>query len=310
MVATTGDEVTALISEIASQVETARAKVNLALHVLGRRADGYHLIDSLVVFADMGDTLRATPREEALVKLTVDGPFGDELAGSTRAEDNLVTRAADELVAAFPRRRPGGVRLHLTKRLPVAAGLGGGSADAAAALRLLDRLWDLGAGPARLAEIGVRLGADVPMCLVSRPLHAEGIGDRIRVAPSVPPLHLLLVQPGVQVATRNVFRRLLPGERAPMWPLPARFSSVIEFAQWLRMTRNDLLEPAVAEAKVIGTVVKAVAADPDCLFANLSGSGASVFGIFNSRAAAGRAAARIHEKRPGWWVAVTETGGA
>jgi 4-diphosphocytidyl-2-C-methyl-D-erythritol kinase len=310
MVATTADELGALISGVAAQVETARAKVNLALHILGRRADGYHLIDSLVVFADMGDTLRVTPRDEALVKLTVDGPFGDELVGSTRPEDNLVTRAADELIAAFPTRPVGGVRLHLTKRLPVASGLGGGSADAAATLRLLDRLWNLRAGPSRLAEIGMRLGADVPMCLVSRPLHAEGMGERIRVTPSIPPLHLLLVQPGVQVSTRNVFRRLTPGERAPMWPLPARFASTIEFAQWLRLTRNDLLQPAVAEAKVIGTVVKAVSSDQDCLFANLSGSGASVFGIFNSRAAAERAAARIHEKRPNWWVAVTQSGTA
>lgn len=308
MVATTADEVSALISEIAAQVETARAKVNLALHVLGRRADGYHLIDSLVVFADIGDTLRVTAREEGLVKLTVDGPFGDELTGSARAEDNLVTRAAEALIAAFPRKRPGGVRFHLTKRLPVASGLGGGSADAAAALRLLDRFWGLGAGAGRLAAIGAGLGADVPMCLVSKPLHAEGIGERVRPVPSVPRLHLLLVQPGVQVATRNVFRRLPPGERAAMWPIPARFASVIEFAQWLRLTRNDLCEPAIAEAKVIGTVVKAVSSDPDCLFANLSGSGASVFGIFNSRAAAERAAARIHDKKPGWWVAVTDSG--
>lgn len=307
---TTGDTLAALISNVAAKVETARAKINLALHVLGRRTDGYHLIDTLVVFADMGDTLRATPRDEALVKLTVDGPFGDELAGSTRAEDNLVFRAADELIASFPRRRIGGVRLDLTKRLPVASGLGGGSADAAAALRLLDRLWNLGAGPARLAEIGARLGADVPMCLISKPLQAGGIGERITLAPSIPALPLLLVNPGVPVATRNVFRRLAPGERPPMWPLPARFANRIEFAQWLRMTRNDLCEPAIAEAKVVGTVVKAVAADAECLFANLSGSGATVFGIFNSRAAAERAAARIHEKRPGWWVAVTQSGGA
>lgn len=307
---TTGDTLAALISNVAAKVETARAKINLALHVLGRRTDGYHLIDTLVVFADMGDTLRATPRDEALVKLTVDGPFGDELAGSTRAEDNLVFRAADELIASFPRRRIGGVRLDLTKRLPVASGLGGGSADAAAALRLLDRLWNLGAGPARLAEIGARLGADVPMCLISKPLQAGGIGERITLAPSIPALPLLLVNPGVPVATRNVFRRLAPGERPPMWPLPARFANRIEFAQWLRMTRNDLCEPAIAEARVVGTVVKAVAADAECLFANLSGSGATVFGIFNSRAAAERAAGRIHEKRPGWWVAVTQSGGA
>ncbi|MBN8996672.1 MAG: 4-(cytidine 5'-diphospho)-2-C-methyl-D-erythritol kinase [Rhizobiales bacterium] len=310
MDATTGDDLAALISGVAAKVETARAKVNLALHILGRRADGYHLIDSLVVFADMGDTLRATPRDEGPVKLTIDGPFGDELDRSTRPEDNLVIRAADELLAAFPRRRIGGVQLGLTKRLPVASGLGGGSADAAAALRLLDRLWNLGAGGPRLAEIGARLGADVPMCLVSRPLQAGGIGEQITLAPAIPALPLLLVNPGVAVPTRNVFRRLAPGERPPMWPLPARFASRIEFAQWLRMTRNDLCEPAIAEARVVGAVVKAVSSDAECLFANLSGSGATVFGIFNSRAAAERAAARIHQKKPDWWVAVTQSGGA
>lgn len=309
MAETTADPVSALISEVASKVETARAKVNLALHVLGRRADGYHLIDSLVVFADIGDTLKATPREEALVKLTLDGPFAADLAAAGRLEDNLVMRAADELIAAFPAKRIRGVRLSLTKRLPVASGLGGGSADAAAALRLLDRLWGFRAGPAKLAEIGLKLGADVPLCLVSRPLHAEGIGERLQVLDSIPSLPLLLVQPGVQVPTRNVFRRLAAGERSRMWPLPARFASIIEFAQWLRLTRNDLLEPAKAEAKVVGSVVKAVSSDPECLFANLSGSGASVFGIFNSRAAAERAAKRIHAAKPQWWVAVTETGG-
>ncbi len=306
---TTADSVSALISEVASKVETARAKVNLALHVLGRRADGYHVIDSLVVFADIGDTLKASARDEAFVSLGLDGPFASDLAAAGRPEDNLVLRAADELISAFPGKRIRGVKLTLTKRLPVASGLGGGSADAAAALRLLDRLWGFRAGPAKLAEHGLKLGADVPLCLLSRPLHAEGIGERLKPLKSIPPLPLLLVQPGVQVSTRNVFRRLTPVDRSPMWPVPARFASLIEFAQWLRLTRNDLLEPAKAEAKVVGTVVKAVSSDPECLFANLSGSGASVFGIFNSRAAAERAAKRIHAVKPQWWVAVTQSGG-
>ena len=306
----TADALSALIREVASKVETARAKINLALHVVGRRVDGYHLLDSLVVFADIGDTLRAAPREEALVKVVIDGPFADDLRNSARPQDNLVMRAADQLMAAFPKKRITGVRLDLTKRLPVASGLGGGSADAAAALRLLDRVWGFGAGPAKLAEIGLGLGADVPLCLVSKPLRAEGIGERITPTPGIPALPLLLVHPGVAVQTANVFRRLTPAERTPMWPIPRSFLTIIEFAQWLRLTRNDLAEPAVAEARVIGTVVKTVSGDPECLFARMSGSGASVFGIFNSDAAAERAAARIHKAKPAWWVAVTRTAGS
>jgi 4-diphosphocytidyl-2-C-methyl-D-erythritol kinase len=310
MAETTADSVSALISEVASKVENARAKINLALHVLGRRADGLHLIDSLVVFANIADTLRALPSDETGVTLALDGPFAGDLAAAGRADDNLVMRAVDELIAAFPPKAIPGIRLQLTKRLPIASGLGGGSADAAATLRLLDRVWGLRAGGKGLAVIGMKLGADVPLCLVSRPLQAEGIGERIRLAKGIPALALLLINPGVAVETRNVFRRLVPAERTPMWPLPERFATVIEFAQWLRMTRNDLFDPAKAEAKIIGTVVKALSADPECLLARMTGSGATVFGIFNSSAAAGRAAARIHAARPQWWVAVTETAGS
>jgi 4-diphosphocytidyl-2-C-methyl-D-erythritol kinase len=305
-----GDSVSAQIFEVASKVESARAKINLALHVTGRRADGYHLLDSLVVFADVADTLKAVRQEESLVKLTLDGQFADELADAGATRDNLVIRAADELMASFPGRHIRGVRLTLTKRLPVASGIGGGSADAAATLRLLDRLWRFGTSREKLAEIGLRVGADVPACLASRPLKAEGIGDRILLATGIPELPLILVNPGIALATRDVFRRLQSSDGTGMWPVPPRFNSLIEFAQWLRLSRNDLFDPAKAQAAIVGTVVKAVSSDPECLIARMSGSGATVFGIFNSHAAAARAAARIHAAKPGWWVAVTRSSGS
>jgi 4-diphosphocytidyl-2-C-methyl-D-erythritol kinase len=305
-----GDQDSAPIVEVAPRLETARAKVNLALHVTGRRADGYHLLDSLVVFAEAADTLEALPRKETLVSLTVDGEFAGDLDRAGPARDNLVVRAADRLIEAYPGRPIGGMRIALTKRLPVAAGLGGGSADAAAALRLLDREWGLATSGETLAKIGIRLGADVPACLVSRPLTLSGIGERIELAGGIPELPLVLVNPGVALPTRAVFQRLPSPDNAPMRPLPPRFTSLIEFADWLGVNRNDLSAPAEAEAGIVRTVVDAVASDPECLIARMSGSGATVFGIFNSHAAAERAAARLRAARQAWWVTATLSGGS
>jgi 4-diphosphocytidyl-2-C-methyl-D-erythritol kinase len=310
MSATTDDPLASLIFEIASKVETARAKVNLALHVTGRRPDGYHLLDSLVVFAEVADTLRAVPLGNDDVTFTVDGQFVRDLAEAGDVHDNLVLRAADLLIRSFPAHRIHGVRLELTKRLPVAAGLGGGSADAAAALRRLNRTWGLGLAAAELAALGLRLGADVPMCLLSRPLRASGIGERVTPVAGIPALPLLLVNPGVRVATPDVFRRLARAERPGLPPLPPRFGSVMEFVMWLRKTRNDLTEPASALAPEIGRVLKALAADPDCLIARMTGSGATVFGVFMSVDSANRAADRLHAARPDWWLAVTTAAGA
>lgn len=307
---TTGDPLASLIFEVASKVETARAKVNLALHVTGRRSDGYHLLDSLVVFAEVADTLRAAPRDGDGVTLTIDGQFAHDLADVGDSNDNMVLRAADLLTGAFPARPTPGLRLDLTKRLPVAAGLGGGSADAAATLRLLNRLWELGLGAAELASFGLRLGADVPLCLLSRPLRAQGVGERITPLIGIPPLPLLLLNPGVPVATPAVFGRLAPGERPPMPAVPSRFRSVLEFVLWLRKMRNDLTEPASALVPEIGRVLKALGSDPDCLLARMSGSGATVFGVFMSSEAANRGAERLHAAHPGWWLAVTTTGGS
>jgi 4-diphosphocytidyl-2-C-methyl-D-erythritol kinase len=294
----------------ASGAELARAKINLALHVTGRRTDGYHLISSLVVFADVADVVSAAPAPGGRMGLTVDGPLASELVETTEPRDNLVVRAAARLVRANPGRTLPPTRVVLTKRLPLAAGLGGGSADAAATLRLLDRYWRLDSGQARLAEIGIGLGADVPMCLRSRPLVAEGIGERLTPAVGIPALPIVLAHPGVASPTAAVFGRLEEAERTPLPKVPSRFASVLDFVMWLRRTRNDLTEPAKAENRVVGTALKALGNDSECLFARMTGSGAAVFGIFITLAAATHAAERLRAARPAWWVAATLTGGS
>ena len=269
--------------------EYAPAKVNLALHVLGRRADGYHLLDSLVVFADIGDTLRAAPAEA--LALDVTGPFAAALAGDA---DNLALRAARRLAAAAgiaPR-----ARLTLDKRLPVASGIGGGSADAAAALRLLARLWHL---PLPSTELALALGADVPVCLAGRPARMAGIGEALAPAPALPPCGLLLVNPGVAVATPAVFRAR-SGPFSPPLDLPDGWADAAALAADLARLGNDLEAPAVALAPAIGTVLAALRALPGTLLARMSGSGATCFALFATAAHARQAATQV--TRPGWWA--------
>jgi 4-diphosphocytidyl-2-C-methyl-D-erythritol kinase len=267
--------------------EAARAKVNLYLHVVGRRADGYHLLDSLAVFAQAGDRLTAEPADA--VSLAVDGPFG---AGLSDDADNLVLRAAKALGVGR------GAALRLTKMLPVASGIGGGSADAAAALRLLPRLWGLAISPGRLAEIAATLGADVPVCVESRAARMGGVGEVLTAAPALPPFGLLLVNPGVAVATADVFRARRGGDSAPA-VLPAAWADAAAMAADLAALRNDLEAPARALCPAIGDVLAAIGAAPGCLLARMSGSGATCFGLF-ARDAAARAAAEA-VARPGWW---------
>ncbi len=264
--------------------EFAPAKVNLYLHVTGRRADGYHLLDSLVVFPPVGDWLRATPA--ATLSLTVGGTFGAALAGEA---DNLVLRAARALGGTA------GVAIELEKCLPVASGIGGGSADAAAALRLLCRLWGR---PPPAMPVALALGADVPVCLASRPARMAGVGEMLGAAPRLPPAGMVLVNPGVSLATAEVFRVRTgefsaPAELPPVWPDAAAM------AGGLARLRNDLEPPAIALRPVIGTLLAAVAAMPGCLLARMSGSGATCFGLFADAAAAEAAARAL--ARPGWW---------
>jgi 4-diphosphocytidyl-2-C-methyl-D-erythritol kinase len=285
--------------------ELAHAKINLALHVTGRRSDGYHSLSSLVVFADCADTVGVA--RTVGTGLSAEGPLADELTRTTRQDDNLVMRAAARLAATMPASPPA-TRLVLTKCLPVAAGIGGGSADAAATLRLLDRHWQLNLGAGRLAEIGINIGADVPMCLAARPLLAEGIGERIELRPGIPALPIVLAHPAVPMPTKAVFARLPHAALAPIPPMPRRFGSLADFVAWLAGLRNDLSGPAAAENPLARTVVEVLAAEPGCMLARMSGSGASAFGIFPDRAAAERAAGGIRMRRPDWWVTAATTG--
>jgi 4-diphosphocytidyl-2-C-methyl-D-erythritol kinase len=271
--------------------EPAPAKVNLFLHVLGRRADGYHLLDSLVVFADFGDELRAEPAET--LSLTIEGPFARALAAEP---DNLVLRAARAL--AEQAGIVAGGRLALVKHLPVASGIGGGSADAAAALRLLCRLWRIELDPEVLARFAGGLGADVPVCLAGRVSRMAGIGERLEPAPRLPACGIALVNPGVALATAEVFRA-----RGGAWSaraeLPAFWGDAGEMAGDLQRLRNDLQPAAIALHPVIGEVLSALEAAPGCLLTRMSGSGATCFGLFGDAAAARRAASGL--QRPGWW---------
>ena len=222
----------------------APAKVNLALHVLGRRADGYHLLDSLVAFAAVGDVVRVEPAERLALRVT--GPFAAALAGEA---DNLVLRAARALAARH------GIapcaHLTLEKHLPVASGIGGGSADAAAALRVLARLWEVSDAT---AELALALGADVPVCLAGRPARMGGIGEALAPAPRLPACGLVLVNPGVAVATQAVFR-LREGDFSPPLTLPPAWPDAAAMAEDLARLGNDLEAPAMRVQPAIGVVL-------------------------------------------------------
>lgn len=273
---------------LAPGAEVAPAKVNLALHVTGRRADGYHLLDSLVAFPALGDRLEAEAADG--LSLSLAGPFA---LGLGSGEDNLVLRAAALL------RPPGrGAALRLTKTLPIAAGLGGGSADAAAALRLLGRLWDVSEPAPREA---LALGADVPVCLRCRPARMRGVGEALTPF-ALPPFWITLVNPGVPVATGAVFAGLASRDNAPM-PDPPAFPDACAFFAWLAQRRNDLEPPARRLAPAIDAALSALAAQPGCALARMSGSGATCFGLFAREAPALAAADALRRAEPAWWVA-------
>ncbi|MGH7155414.1 MAG: 4-(cytidine 5'-diphospho)-2-C-methyl-D-erythritol kinase, partial [Acetobacteraceae bacterium] len=239
-----------------SRGEFAPAKVNLFLHVVGRRADGYHVLDSLVVFAGIGDVVEAEPAAE--LSLAISGPFGAALFPDP---SNLVLRAAGALIEAASIRT--GARLRLTKNLPVASGIGGGSTDAAATLRLLARMWAVSPEAIDFPALALALGADVPVCLAGRPARMGGIGERIGAAPRLPPFGLLLVNPGLAVTTADVFHARQAPFSAPA-ALPAAWSSADRMADDLATLRNDLDQPAIALYPVIAEVLAAIAGLPGC----------------------------------------------
>ncbi|MAS14846.1 MAG: 4-(cytidine 5'-diphospho)-2-C-methyl-D-erythritol kinase [Nitratireductor sp.] len=278
----------------------APAKVNLALHVTGRRADGYHLLDSLVAFSSHGDLLEVEDGAED--DFFVSGHFA---AHVPIGETNLVTRARDLLRETFGERACAPVHLHLEKNLPVASGIGGGSADAAAALRLLVRHWQIDIDEATLAKLGLSLGADVPMCLSSKPLLARGIGEALEELPHFPALPLVLVNPNIPLSTPEVFSRLERRDNPPLSTLGA-FTDTVSAAHWLKEARNDLEDPACQLVPQIEDARDALRR-AGALFARMSGSGATCFGVFSTRPEADQAAALLEERHPDWFVLATET---
>jgi 4-diphosphocytidyl-2-C-methyl-D-erythritol kinase len=268
--------------------EFAPAKVNLALHVTGRRADGYHLLDSLVVFAGTGDRILAAPAKALTLDVT-----GPRAAGLTSDDDNLVLRAARAM-------GPDGARLTLEKHLPLASGIGGGSADAAATLRALSRLRGQPLPPAATV---LALGADVPVCLAGRPARMSGIGETVTpLAHPLPEAWLVLANPGAAVATPAVFAALTRRENSPLPRDLPRLKTPAELAAFLRMTRNDLEAPATAVLPAISMVRSALSAQPGCLMSRMSGSGATCFGLFPDALTAAAAARALRSAQHDWWI--------
>lgn len=275
----------------------APAKINLALHVTGRRADGYHLLETLVVFTRLGDRLSVAPAPAD--RFVVSGRFA---AGIPSDAGNLVIRARERLRALRPRETEAPVSITLEKNLPPASGIGGGSSDAAAALRLLSRFWGIEWTQECVAAFA-GLGADVPMCLLARPLVARGTGERTHLVAPFPALPMVVVNPGVEVSTAEVFRSLKTPDNPPL-PLLPPAPTLSELAGWLGGTRNDLEAAALLAAPAISDARAALDA-AGALFARMSGSGATCFGIFDSRKAAEDAARAIETAHPGWFVAAT-----
>lgn len=285
---------------MAAIARLAPAKVNLFLHVGPLEADGYHLLASLVVFADVGDRLTVERAER--LSLMVTGSFAGALDGDS---DNLVLRAVRALGAAAGIGEPG-LRITLDKQLPVAAGLGGGSSDAGAALKLARDALGLPLDDAALAEIAAGIGADGPMCLHARAAWAEGRGDVLSFETSMPPLPALLVNPGVPSSTGAVYRAFDEGVAGradrPASPSARDAAAVID---WLSEQRNDLQAPAVALAPAIGEALATTAGLPGARLTRMSGSGATVFALFDTAAAAEAAGRALTAQKPGWWVRLT-----
>jgi 4-diphosphocytidyl-2-C-methyl-D-erythritol kinase len=283
--------------------ERGRAKVNLTLRVMGRRVDGYHDLESVVAFADCADRVTLTPGPE--LKLVTTGPLAEACG---EAADNLVLKAATLLAAQVPDLKLGAFTLE--KVLPVAAGIGGGSADAAAALRLLARLNDLKLDDPRLAKVALKTGADVPVCLFSHACDMTGVGESL-LPLDLPQLPCVLANPCVPVATKDVFAglglrhgELLVGVtdviKSPAWP--RKGASVADWIRALSAVRNDLEAPAMRLHPAIGEVLSALRSNEGALLARMSGSGATCFAIFSDTAGAQRASEKIRKDHGGWWV--------
>ncbi|MCP5072026.1 MAG: 4-(cytidine 5'-diphospho)-2-C-methyl-D-erythritol kinase [Rhodobacteraceae bacterium] len=268
----------------------ARAKINLCLHVTGQREDGYHLLDSIVCFADCGDRLEFAP--DQAVSLSIDGPFSQGLSG---LDDNLILKAARCFDA------PAGCAIHLQKHLPVASGIGGGSADAATALHGLAALWHL---PLPGVQTQLSLGADVPVCVQGQAVRMQGVGERLQPLEGWPDLPVMLVNPGVSISTPEVFSVLKNKQNSELADMPEPGSSLQKIIAWLALNRNDLEPAAITCEPVIGTTLESLRSCGARL-ARMSGSGATCFGVFETLADAKTEAKKLQSQHPDWWVQPT-----
>ncbi len=286
-------------------VLNAPAKVNLFLHIIGQREDGFHELSSLVVFTEFGDQLKISRANGPEIELQLTGPFADKISAGG---DNLVLQAARKI--SFENQPSGkSVRIDVEKNIPVAAGLGGGSADAAATLHGLNHFRQLGLDTRGLQELGRGLGADVPMCVAGTPSWVRGIGDQLSPSPAIPDLPMLLVNPGISLSTPQVFQALkaIPEIRDPV--VPVNFSDIHALVKFLNGCRNDLQAPAIEIVPEIADVLALLNCQPDCLLARMSGSGATLFGLFPDKESLAQAAARIRGDNPDWWVMATRASG-
>lgn len=281
----------------APRAELARAKVNLALHITGQRPDGYHLLNSLAVFPQIGDRLAMEPADA--LELRLEGPFARDLAGPE--EDNLVLKAvrayAEEAGLAVP-----ALRLTLTKRLPVASGIGGGSSDAATALRMLEDFTGSYLSDENLHKVALALGADVPVCLFPEPQFMRGIGDDVSPGPDMPDCGIVLVNPKVSVSTPEVFKALARKDNPPLPVAPDGFESLAELCDYLSGCRNDLQEPACGLFGEIAECLSVLQTDGRIRLARMSGSGATCFGLCE-KADAMDIERALRATHPHWWIA-------
>ena len=272
----------------------APAKVNLYLHVVGQRPDGYHQLDSLFVFADCGDVVRVFPAETLTLEIT--GPFS---AGLPVSEDNTVLKAARALVQAL--NVPAAAGIVLEKNLPVASGIGGGSSDAAAVLKALSKLWGRSLPEPELSALALSVGADVPACLKGKAVCVSGIGEILTEAPPLPELTAVLVNPNRPVSTPAVFRKR-SGEFSAPAPIDEAPADVRGFITELKRRRNDLAAAAEALEPSVSEVLAALRACPGCALARMSGSGGTCFGIFEKESDRGTCVERLRRKYPFWWI--------
>lgn len=272
----------------------APAKINLFLHILGRRADGYHLLQSVMVFVTVGDRLTFTRHDSLFID--IEGPYAGDVAAP---KDNLVYKAAQALAAEY--KVPAVAEIRLEKNLPVASGMGGGSSDAATTLKGLAQLWGLPEEQGRMQKLAATIGADVPACLMRKPVWAEGIGEKMMRLTDMPDMNLVLVTPPTPTPTPEVFKQYQRNFSPPI-QFMGRRKSMHEWIADLKIYRNDLTEAAVRVSPEIRPALQSLRETTGCHIARLSGSGATCFGIYENAAAAAAAVNKLKQIHPGWWI--------